>query len=279
MFDGNVSSKPSRCHNLLLVLLRICFLPLGSGGMTDHVTFRWRSWNVFVHFVVYFGLALALFASQTVYPLINNFSIYSATSSFVELVTGYSSSIIMVAVAFPLVITAGMDGFPKKIVLNTNSSAPTGTWKNVLAGSFLFIGGSIWGISFFSLIETSRRNQLILITIHMVTWSYYSLLWTLPVAVVGVWINNLKAATREEETCPVKQTKFCLASYRKLSKSLGTFFFLYFGVIQILFVTWTFLGLTRLLSGSSNQKTEYLIVLGVSVTFRELRYYRIHFKT
>ena len=245
----------------------------------DHVTFSLRSWNVFVHLVVYFGLALALLASHTVYPLINNFSLYSATSSFMELVTGYSSGIIMVAVAFPLVITAGMDGFPKKIFLNTNSSAPNGTWKNVLAVFLIFIGATIWGFSFYSLIKTSRRNQLILITIHMMTISYYSLLWSLPVAVTGVWIDNLKATTREFDNCPVEQTKFCLASYRKLSKSLGTFFFLYFGVIQILFVTWTFLGLTRLLSGSSNQKTEYFIVLGVTVTFRELEYYRIHFKT
>ena len=258
-----MENQPTWAYRFVNLLLQICLMPLGVQD-TAEVTFKFMSKKTVVNCLVYFSINLILIFSLELFAYFNNISFSSAVNNNFSSVVGYLSSIMMLAVVFPVLIASGLDGFPKKIILNKNSNWPKGIWKNVAGFSLMFTGSVIYSITFYSMIDTTRRYKFVLSVLHIITVLYAFFFWTAPVSLIGVWMENMKAACKLRENDEVQHTKFCISSYQKLSRALGTFLIIYFAVIQILFVVFTYTGFTKLTNKNLALK-ECLIVVGTFV--------------
>ena len=227
--------KTSHSYKFTRFLIRICVLPIEDGNTMNELRFKFLSWRTMSHIAVYFGITIMFLLLQNLYPYEND------GGNKLETIVGYSNLFVGIAVTFPLLLVWRMNGFTKKIILNPNSRWPEVAWKHILAIVLIFSGGVIWGACFYSLINAASKQKWFLIIIQCLAQFYYCLLWTLPVSLVGIWIENLVTACKGGENDVIQHTKFCLSSYRNLSRNFGWLFVIYFGVIQILFVTWTFL--------------------------------------
>ena len=257
-------NKPSKSHSFVKFAIKIRLLPIEDGHM-NKVTFKLMSWKTIVHLVLYYGLMSMILTFQFLYAYFNKFPLNKPAENPIGKLAGYSASIITFSVGFPIVIAKGLNGFPKEIILNNNSKWPGGIGKIIL-GFFLRLTGTIlWGCSVYFALDTEKEHQLVLTLEHFVTAFYITFLYSFPIILVGILVENFKEVCQHQDNDEIRQTKYCLSCYKHFTSSLANFYFLYFVVVQILFITWTFNSFTQLLEDRPHQLYEYIVVLGCIV--------------
>ena len=266
-----IENKPSSSHNFVRFLIRMCVMPLGVEDDKEEVTFKFMSMKTIVHFLIYFGLNIVFSLTVDLYTNLNKMTFSSAAKGQVESMVGNSTSILMTAVVFPILISAKLNRFPKRIILNKSSAWPRGMWKIILSSVLIFTGNSLYSCGFISEMKSTQKNRTVLSLINCSILFYNFLFWTLPAVILGIWMENLKAVSKPRgDGEEVKHTRFCLSSYKDLTRALGYFFCVYFGVIQIMLVTWSFSGLTQLLSDKALTLSDYLMVGGTFLAVSKL---------
>ena len=121
---------------------------------------------------------------------------------------------------------------------------------------------------FILIIDTEKKHQLILSLEHIVAGLYLTFFYCFPIILVGILVENFKELCKHRDNDETKHAKYCISCYKHLTSSLANFYFLYFGVLQILFITWTFNGFTKLLEDKDHKLYEYIVfiacILGLS---------------
>ena len=175
---------------------------------------------------------------QFLYAYFNKFPLNKPAENPIGKLAGYSASIITSSLGFPIVIAKGLNGFPKEIILNNNSKWPRGIGKIIL-GFFLRLTGTIlWGCSVYLALDTEKEHQLVLTLEHFVTAFYITFLYSFPIILVGILVENFKEVCQHQDNDEIR---------------------------QILFITWTFNSFTQLLEDRPHQLYEYIVVLGCIV--------------
>ena len=254
-------NKTSRSYYFLRFLIKTCLLPIEDGQMSE-VTFKWMSWRTLVHIFLYYGLMIVFFSFQSLYAYFNKFPFFATANSPMEKIALYSAAIITFSICFPIVIAKGLNGFPKEIILNNNSKWPRGIGKIILGFCLRFTGSTMWGVSVFLTLDIETKHQLILLLEHIITTFYLTSFYSFPILLVGILVGNLKELCKHRDADETKHTKYCISCYKHLTNSLANFYFLYFCVLQILFVTWTFNSFSQLLEDREHQLYEYILFLG-----------------
>ena len=257
-------NKPSKSYSFMRFCIRLRLLPIEDGHINE-VRFKLLSWRAVAHIVLYHGLMIVFFLFQSLYAYFNNFSLSKPSASPMGKIAAYSSSIITISVVFPIVIAKGLNGFPQEIILNNNSKWPRGIGKIIMGFFLRFTGSAVWGFSFYLALHTEKKHKLILSLQHLVITFYFTLFYSLPIILVGILVENFKEVCKHRDNDETKHVKYCLSVYKHLTNSLANFYFLYFSVVQILFITWTFNSFTQLLEERDHQLHEYIMFLGCIV--------------
>ena len=254
-------NKPSKSYYFVRFLIKTCLLPIQDDQMTE-VTFKMLSCRALLHMFLYYGLIIGLFSFQSLFAYFSNFQLNKTAQNPMGKIAAYSASIVSLSLLYPIVIAKGLHGFPKEILLNNNSKWPRGIWKIILGFFLRFAGSTVWGFSVYLATDTEQKNHLILIMEHTVTVFYLTLFYSFPIILVGILVENFKEVCLHRDKDETKQAKYAISCYKHLTTSLANFYFLYFGVLQVLFVTWTFNGFTKLLEDKQHQLNEYILFFG-----------------
>ena len=256
---------PSSLAQFFRFLVTIRLLPVTLDTRKHTINFKFWSMATIVHFVIYWLPCI------TINGLIGYFnSKYdywgktSKSTSMVEEMSGFLAMTVQLALCFPLLICYRIKNNRAAIFNSPHAKFPEHGFKNILAIFLQFIGGVTYASGLVGKFNGSMRfydsKSICLLVLHSCVVLYITVFWALGAFVVQTWIEYSKVDSLKAGQDFVMNCNRYIGNYENFSKSLTSFFFTFFSVIQFSTIINIFLSLSKFVIKVSI-KPKYLIAL------------------
>ena len=167
----------------------------------------------------------------------------------VEEMSGSLAMTVQLALSFPLLICYRIKNSRAPIFNSPYAKFPEHGIKNIVAIFLQFIGGVTYAFSlvgkFNGLMRFDDSKSICFLILHTCIELYITIFWALGAFVVETWIEYSKVDSLKAGQDFVINCRRYIGNYEHFSRSLSSFFFTFFSVIQFSTIVNIFLCLSK----------------------------------
>ena len=245
--DQNETKRDkSKTTKFLRLLVKIFLIPLTIDPTKNEIRFMFWSKPTMFHIILYwipfFGLEIYTFYLGEVTGLTDHIA---ANSSPIEQYSKWFQYIVQLAMFLPLMICyqLGKKKLSADLFLGY-ANCPGRTWCNFMAILLQFLGGFVHMWYYIDTCDMEHDMYIVMLVSWIIVFFILAVFWSLSAFIVEIWMENL--FIRKEKNHFVFCSNTTIENYTKLSESLGTFFLIFFSVIQISAIVNYFLCVSKL---------------------------------
>ena len=250
--DKNETKKDkSKTTRFLRILVRIFLIPLTIDSKNNLVSFRFWSKPTMGHIILYWIPFFAIEVYTFYLGKVSGFTDHmESNSSTIEIYSKWMTYILQIAMFLPLMICCkiGKKKLSADLFLG-HVHCPGLTWCNFMAIFFQFFGSLAHVHSSIYTCDLEYDMYITLLVLYIILLFFNAVFWALSAFIVEIWMENLFIGKGKNNF--VLNSNLTIENYIKLSDSFGTFFLIFFSVIQIVSIVDFFLSISKIINNVS----------------------------